>query len=77
LSSWRKDQLAAFHGDDNAKLLQEVQRILTPIDRTEVINAFGHWIERCQSVATNKGEYDPESSITAFLLFFTYAHICR
>jgi hypothetical protein len=37
-----------------------VQGMLTAIDRTEVKIAFGHWIERSQSVATNKSEYYPE-----------------
>jgi hypothetical protein len=60
LFSCRKDTLAGFHTDADAELLQEVQGILTPINRTEVKYAFGHWIERYQSVATNKGECYPE-----------------
>jgi hypothetical protein len=60
LFSRLKDKLAGFHADDDAKLLREVQEILTAIDRTEVKNAFGHWIERFQWVATNKGDYDPD-----------------
>jgi hypothetical protein len=55
-----KDKLAGFHADHDAELLQEVQGILTGIDRAETKNAFGHWIERCQWVATNKGKSYPE-----------------
>jgi hypothetical protein len=31
-----KDKLAGFHADDDAKLLREVQRMSTAIDRTDV-----------------------------------------
>jgi histone-lysine N-methyltransferase SETMAR len=55
-----KDKLTGFHADDDAELLREAQGILTAIDRTEVKNAFGHWIEQCQSVTTNTGKYYPE-----------------
>jgi hypothetical protein len=54
------DKLAGFYADNDAELLREVPGILTAIDRTEVKTAFGHWIERCQCLATNKDEYYPE-----------------
>jgi hypothetical protein len=54
-----------------------VQGILTVIDRTEVKNAFGHWIKQCQWVATIKCEYYLEELFTAFLLFFAHTHICQ
>jgi hypothetical protein len=60
LFSGLKDKLAGFHADDDAELLGEVQGIATAIDPTEVKIAFEHWIERSQSVATNKDEYYPE-----------------
>jgi hypothetical protein len=60
LFSRLKDKLVGLHADDNAELLREVQGIVRVIDRTEINNAFGHWIERCQWVATNKAEYYPE-----------------
>jgi hypothetical protein len=46
LFSLKNDKLAGFHADHDAELPQEVQGILTAIDRTKVTNAFGHWIER-------------------------------
>jgi hypothetical protein len=60
LFSCPKDKVAGFHADDDAELLRKVQEILTSIDRTEVKNSFGHWIERCQWVATDTDEYNPE-----------------
>jgi hypothetical protein len=60
LFSHIKDKLAGFHADGDAELLREVQGILTVIDRIDVKNALRLWIERCQLVATNKGEYYPE-----------------
>jgi hypothetical protein len=60
LFSRLKDKLAGFHADDDAEFLRDMQGILTVIDRIEIKDAFGHWIERCQCVATNKYEYYPE-----------------
>jgi hypothetical protein len=57
LLSRLKNNVAGSHADDEADVLREVQGILAVIDRTEVKNAFGHWIEQCQWVATNKSEY--------------------
>jgi hypothetical protein len=60
LFSHLNDKLAGFHPDGYTDLLRRMQGILTVIDRTNVKNAFGHWIERCQGVAANKREYYPE-----------------
>jgi hypothetical protein len=77
LFSRQRNKLAGFQADDDAELLRNGQGILTAIDRTEIKNAFGHWIERCHWVATNKGEYDPEKQITTFVFFCNQAPIAN
>jgi hypothetical protein len=51
--------------ENEKELGDEVTRVLATLSTEELRRAFDHWIERCDWVQNNAGEYYPEQLLNS------------